>query len=100
MSKDFLSIGCINNIDKCNYIKPERLVAFDGINPETNRQFTRTEITNNKNTYKRILTVIAVVLMLIAFKDDRQFESAVKDLVTRYQTKVLKAPVTRRMTCR
>ena len=38
--------------------------------------------------------------MLIAFKDDRQFESAVKDLVTRYQTKVLKAPFTRRMTCR
>ena len=57
MSKKFLSIGCINNVDKCNYIRPERLVAFDGINPETNRQYTRTEINNNKNTYKRICNV-------------------------------------------
>ena len=57
---------------------------------------------------KRILTVLAVVLMVIAFKyfpleasadsytfkDYRQFEGAVKDVVNRSQTKVLKAPGT------
>ena len=57
---------------------------------------------------KRILTVIAVALMVIAFKgfppeasadsytfkDYRQFEGAVKDVATRIQTKVLKAPGT------
>ena len=63
---------------------------------------------------KRIFTVIAVALMLIAFKDFppeasadsytykdyRKFEGAVKDVVTRCQTKVLKAPGTGRITCR
>ena len=63
---------------------------------------------------KRVLTVIAAALMVIAFKDFppeasadsytfkdyRQFEGAVKDVVTRCQTKVLKAPGTGRITCR
>ena len=63
---------------------------------------------------KGILTIIAVALMVIAFKDFppeasadsytfkdyRQFEGAVKDVVTRCQTKILKAPGTGRITCR
>ena len=57
MSKDFFKISCINPLDNCNYIKPEKISAFDGINPNTNQPYTNKEKKYNKNLYKKICNV-------------------------------------------
>ena len=49
MSKEFYKLSCINPIDKCNYIEPEKISAFDGINPNTNQPYTNREKAQNKN---------------------------------------------------
>lgn len=54
LKRDLLNVSCIDNVEKCNYIKPSKFTELDGINPITQRPFTNKDIMDVKNQFKRI----------------------------------------------